>query len=110
MGRSQTRSAGAGSASGTLAGYRSALQLWIFPAILPGVTRANSIATHIHQYLLKRGHDGATLDEIREAIRSKREGEVLPHSVRSAIYQHLEGTGEALFERAGRARYRAVGR
>jgi hypothetical protein len=69
------------------------------------VPRRGSIASDIVDYL-RRKPQGATTDEIREALAGMRRFEVLPHSVRSALYQHLDDAGEQLFVRVGRGRYR----
>jgi hypothetical protein len=48
------------------------------------------------------------MGELGEAVRERR-GPVLQHSVRSAVYQHLDSSGERLFRREqrpkGRGRY-----
>jgi hypothetical protein len=66
--------------------------------------RQGSIAADIVDYL-GRKKGGATTVEINEALRDVRRSTVLPHSVRSALYQHLDDNGERLFVRLGRARY-----
>jgi hypothetical protein len=48
---------------------------------------------------------GASTKEIRAALDRVRRSEVLPHSVRSALYQHLDDNGDRLFVRVGRGRY-----
>lgn len=66
--------------------------------------RHGTIAADIANFLLnKKG--GATTREIREALDGVRRSEVLAHSVRSALYQHLDPNGERLFVKLGRARY-----
>lgn len=66
--------------------------------------RPGSNAAQIHRYLARRD-EGATLPEIVAALRASRGEAVLPHSVRSAVYAHLDDRGERLFVRTGRARY-----
>jgi hypothetical protein len=61
--------------------------------------RRGSLATDIVEILRKRP-GGATLADIRRGL-TRRRGEVLPHSVRRAIYGHLEDNGERLFIRVG---------
>jgi hypothetical protein len=59
--------------------------------------RPGSITGDIVKVLRKRP-DGASLAEIRSEV-TKLRGEVLPHSLRSAIYGHLGDRGEKLFVR-----------
>lgn len=66
--------------------------------------RKATIAADIVAFLTPR-KEGATIGEIREALGAVRRSEVLPHSVRSAIYQHLDGNGQRLFVKLGRGRY-----
>ena len=68
--------------------------------------RHGSITWDIAEYL-KGKPDGATMPDIVKAVQRRR-GSVLPHSVRSAVYSHLD-KGENVFERIGqprRSRYR----
>lgn len=65
--------------------------------------RSGSLASDIVE-VLRRRPDGATLADIRASV-ARRRGEVLPHSVRRAIYGHLGDNGEQLFIRLGTARY-----
>jgi hypothetical protein len=44
--------------------------------------------------------DGATMREIGESVRSRR-GFVPQHSIRSAVYSHLDNEGERLFHKRG---------
>jgi len=55
--------------------------------------------------LLAERSEGADIAEITDALREIRRAPVLRHSVRSAIYQNLEGNGHNLFVRIGRGRY-----
>lgn len=66
--------------------------------------RQGTYAADIADFL-RRKRKGATTEEIREALRGVRRSEVLAHSVRSALYQHLGDKGERLFVRLGRGRY-----
>lgn len=66
--------------------------------------RKATIAADIVNFLGPR-KDGATTGEIREALRAVRRSDVLPHSVRSALYQHLGDNGQRLFVKLGRGRY-----
>jgi hypothetical protein len=66
--------------------------------------RKGSIASAALDYLSRRP-GGATLQEIRAAVTARRGEEVLPHSVRSALYAHLDDKGERLFMRVGHAKY-----
>lgn len=54
---------------------------------------------------LEGKRDGATIEQIVEALSRVRRAPVLRHSVRSAIYQHLDGAGQGLFVRMARGRY-----
>lgn len=69
--------------------------------------RVDSIAYKVAEVLRDR-LDGATMAEIGKAIQA-RHPSVLPHSIRSAVYQHLGDHGERLFRRekspGRRARY-----
>ena len=66
--------------------------------------RPGTIAADIVDFLRRRRR-GASTEEITEALRGVRRSPVLPHSVRSAIYQHLGNNGDRLFKRVGRGRY-----
>lgn len=66
--------------------------------------RKGTIAADIVDFL-RHKKNGATTLEIREALGEVRRSEVLPHSVRSALYQHLDGNGEGLFVKLGRGHY-----
>lgn len=66
--------------------------------------RRGTIAADIADFL-RRKKRGATTAEIRDALRGVRRSEVLAHSVRSALYQHLDENGDSLFVRLGRGRY-----
>ena len=66
--------------------------------------RRGTIAADIADFLARR-KNGATTNEIRQALDGVRRSEVLPHSVRSALYQHLGDKGERLFVRLDRGRY-----
>jgi hypothetical protein len=68
--------------------------------------RRGSIALYAYEYLSTRRTEGATLYEIRLAVEHKKKHPVLPHSLRAAMYTHLDEAGEGLFERAERSRYR----
>lgn len=57
------------------------------------------------RHLLAKKRNGASTEEIREGLATVRRSPVLPHSVRSALYQHLDDKGERLFVRLGRGRY-----
>jgi hypothetical protein len=61
--------------------------------------RSGSISADVVKVLRKRP-DGATMSEIRSDL-AKVRGHVLPHSVRSAVYSHLDDKGEQLFVRVG---------
>lgn len=61
--------------------------------------RPGTLASDIVDVLRERDN-GAALADIRAALTSRR-GDVLPHSVRSAIYAHLDDHGEHLFARVG---------
>jgi hypothetical protein len=67
--------------------------------------RRGSIALYAYEYL-RRHPEGATFDEIRAAVERRAKRPVLPHSLRAAVYTHLDAAGEGLFERAERGRYR----
>ena len=56
--------------------------------------------------LLARRKGVATTAEICADLETVRRAPVLKHSVRSAIYQHLETNGDQLFERVARGQYR----
>ena len=66
--------------------------------------RTGTIAADIADFL-RRKRGGATTREIHVALSGVRRSEVLPHSVRSALYQHLDDRGDQLFVRLGRGRY-----
>lgn len=66
--------------------------------------RSGTIATDVSAYLERR-RNGATIEEIAEALGKVRRSPVLRHSVRSSIYQHSNGNGEDLFVRVARGRY-----
>jgi hypothetical protein len=66
--------------------------------------RTGTIPNDIASYLRRRPR-GASTAEIVEALRGIRRSEVLPHSVRSALYAHLGDKGERLFVRLDRGRY-----
>jgi hypothetical protein len=66
--------------------------------------RQGTIAADIANFLRNK-KNGATTREIREALDGVRRSVVLAHSVRSALYQHLDDSGERLFVKLGRARY-----
>lgn len=54
---------------------------------------------------LEKQPDGATIAELVASLNEVRRFPVLRHSVRSALYQHLDGQGEMLFKRLARGRY-----
>lgn len=66
--------------------------------------RQGTLAADIAEYL-KNQHTGATVEQITNALGEVRRTTVLPHSVRSALYQHLGDSGDCLFIRLGRGRY-----
>ena len=66
--------------------------------------RQGTIAADIRDFLGKKKH-GASTEEIRTALDGVRRSVVLPHSVRSALYQHLDDKGDQLFTRVSRGRY-----
>jgi hypothetical protein len=66
--------------------------------------RRGTIAADIADFLRDR-KQGGTTGEITAALKRVRRSPVLPHSVRSALYQHLDDKGEKLFVRLGRGRY-----
>jgi predicted Zn-ribbon and HTH transcriptional regulator len=66
--------------------------------------RNATLAADIENFLRKK-KGGATTREICEALDGVRRSEVLAHSVRSALYRHLDPEGERLFVKLGRARY-----
>jgi hypothetical protein len=66
--------------------------------------RTGTIPADIADFL-SRKHNGASTEEIRDALAKVRRSPVLAHSVRSALYQHLDQNGEKLFVRLGRGRY-----
>ncbi len=68
------------------------------------MTRTGSIPADICDFLRDRP-DGASIGEIAAALSEVRRSEVLRPSVRSAIYQHREQTGEGLFRQVSRGRY-----
>lgn len=66
--------------------------------------RAGSLASDICDFL--RHRDGAAeLKEIITGLNEVRRFRVLPHSVRSALHQHLDERGEQLFTRTSRGCY-----
>lgn len=66
--------------------------------------RQGTIAADITDFL-GREANGASVNEIVDALATVRRSPVLRHSVRSALYQHLDGNGDGLFIRLGRGRY-----
>lgn len=66
--------------------------------------RPGTIPADIADYLRRRSK-GSTVAEIAEGLRGVRRTEVLQHSVRSALFQHLDERGARLFVRVARARY-----
>lgn len=58
--------------------------------------RRGNIALYAYEYLGTCGAKDATLDEIRSAVERKLKHPVLPHSLRAALYTHLDGAGEGL--------------
>lgn len=62
--------------------------------------RTNSIASDVVAVLKKRT-GGATMPELQLGVRARRGEGVLPHSVRSAVYAHLDENGERLFRKEG---------
>lgn len=68
------------------------------------MARAGTIRADIVTFLRNRS-DGATIDEITLAVNEMRRFEVPPHSIRSALYQHLDRSGDGLFRRVSRGRY-----
>jgi hypothetical protein len=68
------------------------------------MTRAGTMAQDIVDYLM-RIRRSASIAEISEALAKVRRTPVLRHSVRSALYQHLDEGGERLFVRVERGRY-----
>jgi hypothetical protein len=66
--------------------------------------RQGTLAADIADFLGTK-KNGATTEEIREVLDGIRRSQVLAHSVRSALYQHLDDNGERLFVRVGRGRY-----
>lgn len=66
--------------------------------------RDGSIASDAANFL-RRKRNGATIGEIFTALNAIRRFPVPRPSVRSALYQHLDGRGERLFVRIGRGRY-----
>lgn len=66
--------------------------------------RKGTIAADIVNFL-RTNEGSATTHEIREALAGIRRSEVLPHSVRSTLYQHLDENGERLFVKLGRGHY-----
>jgi hypothetical protein len=63
------------------------------------------MAADINDYLSDKP-DGALVREIVAALAKVRRSPVLDHSVRSAIYQHMDGQGDGLFVRVAHGRYR----
>ena len=66
--------------------------------------RTATLAADIEKLLAGR-RNGATIKDITSELRRVRRAPVLRHSVRSAIYQHLDERGEGLFARLDRGRY-----
>lgn len=66
--------------------------------------RPGTIAADIEDYLAGEPN-GARISDIVEALAAVRRSPVLRHSVRSAIYQHLDGGDSNLFVRLDRGRY-----
>jgi hypothetical protein len=66
--------------------------------------RVGTLPADIADYL-RHERDGASIADIAEALKAVRRSDVLPHSVRSAIYQHLDAAGEGLFVKLARGRY-----
>jgi hypothetical protein len=66
--------------------------------------RPGSIPADIVAYLKVR-QSAATIQEIVDYLDDVRRFQVPRHSVRSALYQHLNGQGEDLFARKARGRY-----
>lgn len=66
--------------------------------------RPGTIAADIEDYLRGK-RAGARIGEIAGGLANVRRSPVLRHSVRSAIYQNLEGSGHRLFVRMERGRY-----
>jgi len=66
--------------------------------------RPGTIAADIEHYL-KAKRDGARIGEIASELANVRRSPVLRHSVRSALYQNLEGSGHELFTRLERGVY-----
>jgi hypothetical protein len=66
--------------------------------------RPGTMAADIEDFLSSKP-GGGSLKEITEALGVVRRSPVLNHSVRSAIYQHLDGSGARLFVRLARGRY-----
>jgi hypothetical protein len=68
------------------------------------MARAGTIHADIVCFLRERP-DGAAIEEITLAVNEMRRFEVPPHSIRSALYQHLGQAGDGLFRRVSRGRY-----
>ncbi len=66
--------------------------------------RPGTMAADIEDYLTNK-KEGALIEDIACALAQVRRSPVLRHSVRSAIYQHLNGQGGNLFVRLSRGRY-----
>ncbi len=66
--------------------------------------RPGTIAADIEDYLGNKPN-GAIVRDIAKALAGVRRAPVLRHSVRSAIYQHLDDQGGSLFVRLDRGRY-----
>lgn len=66
--------------------------------------RQGTMAADIADYLRGKA-SGASIQEIAAAMAKVRRSPVLRHSVRSALYQHLDGNGDELFARLDRGRY-----
>jgi len=74
----------------------------------PGAEKDVSYVEGIAAYLDSVGRP-APLGELTIALTSMRNGPVLRHSVRSAIYQNMDGAGRNLFTRAGDGIYALQG-
>jgi hypothetical protein len=66
--------------------------------------RSATLASDIEAYLTDKPN-GALIRDIASALVRVRRSPVLRHSVRSALYQHLDGRGGDLFVRLERGRY-----
>lgn len=66
--------------------------------------RKGSIASDVEDYLRGR-RAPASIDELVDGLNGVRRFPVLRHSLRSALYQHLDRRGDRVFVRVGRGRY-----